>query len=227
MLILGIDTSCASAGVALIRDDAVIGRVAQVDKRTHSVKLLPEIQALLESNSLTPSMLDLIAVTAGPGSFTGLRIGASTAKTMARALDIPVIGVNTLDAICASQDAASEGDLPVLALIDARNTRAYGCLYVKGAPAGIPAVDKADVLLDSIPHEFDGSVIRACGDALNNKGITGILDAEKRFSFVTDGSVLYPDPAVVAALGRGLFEVAEDKSVFAPEKLALNYMKEW
>ena len=227
MLILGIDTSCASAGVALIRDDAVIGRVAQVDKRTHSVNLLPEIQALLESNSLAPSMLELIAVTAGPGSFTGLRIGASTAKTMARALGIPVIGVNTLDALCASENAVSNSELPVLALVDARNTRAYGCLYVKRAPAGAPAVDKTDVLIDSIPRQFEGSAIRVCGDALNNKGITEIIAAEKRFSFKTDGGVTYPDPAVVAALGRELFEGAEDKSVFAPEKLALNYMKEW
>lgn len=227
MLILGIDTSCANAGAALIRDGAVVGTVAQADKRTHSVKLLPEIQALLESNSLSPSMLDLIAVTAGPGSFTGLRIGASTAKTMARALDIPVVGVNTLDALCASELAASDSGLPVLALIDARNTRAYGCLYVKGAPACAPAVEKTDILINSIPHDYSGSSVRVCGDALNSKGIKDILDAEKRFSFITDGGVLYPDPAAVAVLGGALFEKAEDKTVFAPEKLSLNYMKEW
>ncbi len=229
MLILGIDTSCASAGAALIESDgagnySILGSVAQADKRTHSVKLLPEIQVLTESLGVKTGQIGLICVTSGPGSFTGLRIGASTAKTMAWALGIHVAGVNTLDALA---DPLPEDGRLVLSMIDARNLRAYGCLYSDGKPAMKPLVDKVSGIVDAIPDGLAVRRIEVRGDVLRNEEVKKILTANEKYEFLTDGGYLYPDPVRVAALGMKAYDAAPDKSAFAPEKLSLDYMKDW
>ena len=232
MLILGIDTACANAGVALVKDGECLGRVMQADKRTHSVKLLPEIQTLLEARNIAPGALDLIAVSAGPGSFTGVRIGATTAKTLAYTLGIPVVGVNTLDALAAadpSDSSDTSGQTPelTLALIDARNLRAYACLYLNGEPATAYSVDKVAALTDALPAGYRGRRVRVCGDAVLNAEIADILGSDARFGFELDTAHAYPDPADVALTGARIFARAGDRDAFLPHKLTLNYMKDW
>ena len=226
MLILGIDTSCASAGVCLWRDGDTVKKIMQADKRTHSVKLLPEIQVLLSSENILPEQLDLIAVTIGPGSFTGVRIGGSTAKTLAYAVGKPVVGVGTLDALCRSGSSVNVGEL-TLSLIDARNLRAYGCLYLGEKAVISSKVDKVSALLDELPEEFEGKTIRVCGDASINENIMNVLTACERFRFVSDTEAIYPDPAAVALIGYEKYCACEDKTRFTPASLRFDYMKDW
>ena len=224
MLILAIDTSCANAGVCLMRDGSVLGTVSQADKRTHSVKLLPEIQALLESHGVTPAEPDLFAVTTGPGSFTGVRIGAATAKMLAYAAGKPLVGVNTLDVLAGDID----GDEYVLSLIDARNLRAYGRLYRGGRQLTPGAVDKVTALIGALPEEVRGKKIIVRGDAVRNPGICAELAAKGGFEFVPESDRAYPDPAVLAAMAGQIFDAAGRDAVrFAPEKLRIEYMKDW
>ena len=129
MLILAIDTSCANAGVCLMRGGNMLGTVSQADKRTHSVKLLPEIQALMESHGVAPAEPDLFAVTVG--------INAKQYKLDVLAGDI-------------------DGDGYVLSLIDARNLRAYGRLYRGGRQLTPGAVDKVTALIGALPEEVRG-----------------------------------------------------------------------
>ena len=228
MLILAIDTSCANAGVCLMRDGNVLGAVSQADKRTHSVKLLPEIQALLEACGLSPADPDLFAVTTGPGSFTGVRIGAATAKMLAYAAGKPLVGVNTLDVLAGETDPARARDEYVLSLIDARNLRAYGRLYRGGRQLTPGAVDKVSVLIGSRPEEAKGRKIIVRGDAVLNPGICAELASNAGFAFVPETDNAYPDPAVLAAMAGKIFDSAlGDAARFAPESLRIEYMKDW
>ncbi|QKY71224.1 tRNA (adenosine(37)-N6)-threonylcarbamoyltransferase complex dimerization subunit type 1 TsaB [Lentibacillus sp. CBA3610] len=99
MNILAMDTSNHVLGVALLKDDQLIGEVTTNLKKNHSVRLMPAIDQLMRAVDMTPQQLDRIVVAKGPGSYTGVRIGLTTAKSMAWALDIPVVGVSSLEVL--------------------------------------------------------------------------------------------------------------------------------
>ncbi|MDO6451475.1 tRNA (adenosine(37)-N6)-threonylcarbamoyltransferase complex dimerization subunit type 1 TsaB [Oceanobacillus profundus] len=99
MNILAIDTSNQVLGVSILKGDQIIGEVMTNLTKNHSVRLMPAIEKLMKEVSMRPEELDKIIVAKGPGSYTGVRIGVSTAKTMAWALDIPVVGVSSLEVL--------------------------------------------------------------------------------------------------------------------------------
>ncbi|MUK88531.1 tRNA (adenosine(37)-N6)-threonylcarbamoyltransferase complex dimerization subunit type 1 TsaB [Ornithinibacillus sp. L9] len=99
MYILSIDTSNQSLGVAIMKNDIVIGEVITNIAKNHSVRLMPAIDELMKEVNITPEQLEKIVVAKGPGSYTGVRIGLTTAKTLAWALNIPVVGVSSLEAL--------------------------------------------------------------------------------------------------------------------------------
>lgn len=99
MNILAIDTSNQMLGVAIIKNDIVVCEQMTNVAKNHSVRLMPAIEQLMAEVSLLPEQLDQIVVAKGPGSYTGVRIGLTVAKTMAWALNIPVIGVSSLEAL--------------------------------------------------------------------------------------------------------------------------------
>ncbi|MGJ9385850.1 tRNA (adenosine(37)-N6)-threonylcarbamoyltransferase complex dimerization subunit type 1 TsaB [Salipaludibacillus sp. CF4.18] len=97
MNILAIDTSTYVMGVAILRDGVPAGEMRTHLKKNHSIRLMPAIRALFEEVDMKPAELDRIVVSEGPGSYTGVRIGVTTAKTMAWALNRPVIGVSSME----------------------------------------------------------------------------------------------------------------------------------
>ena len=99
MKVLGLDSSGLVAGVALIQDDVLIAEYTTNYKKTHSQTLLPMLDELRRMVDLDLKSIDLIAVAAGPGSFTGLRIGSATAKGLGLALDIPLAALITCTAV--------------------------------------------------------------------------------------------------------------------------------
>jgi tRNA threonylcarbamoyl adenosine modification protein YeaZ len=99
VIILGVDTSLPILSVALTRDDAVLGAIALEGKGSRNEKLLPAIDWLLQESSVDRHAIDLYAVTRGPGSFTGVRIGMATVQGMALALGKPVCAMSTHEAI--------------------------------------------------------------------------------------------------------------------------------
>ena len=122
-----IETSGAYGGIAILEDDRVVGEAAFSSRKTHSRRLLPLAKFLFQDMGLQFSDLDLVAVSQGPGSFTGLRIGMSVAKGLAYGLSIPVVGVPSLDAL-AYAVTACPGDY-ICPLIDARKGEVYCALY--------------------------------------------------------------------------------------------------
>lgn len=96
-ILLAIDTATRFAGLALYDGDLILAESCWLSKNNHSVELMPALARMLEQQKLTADNLSAIAVAIGPGSFTGLRIGLSTAKGLAKAKNIPVLGIPTLD----------------------------------------------------------------------------------------------------------------------------------
>ncbi|MGM0847371.1 MAG: tRNA (adenosine(37)-N6)-threonylcarbamoyltransferase complex dimerization subunit type 1 TsaB [Bacillota bacterium] len=126
MKILGIDTSNYQLGVALVDDNEVIGEYITNIKKNHSLRAMPAVELLMKECGIAPAELDKIVVANGPGSYTGVRIGVTIAKTLAWSLDIPVAGISSL-AVLASSGRYFEG--LVSPLFDARRGQLYTGLY--------------------------------------------------------------------------------------------------
>ncbi|TCO76431.1 tRNA (adenosine(37)-N6)-threonylcarbamoyltransferase complex dimerization subunit type 1 TsaB [Marinisporobacter balticus] len=126
MKILALDTSSIVATVAVMDEGKLIGEYTIHHKRTHSQKLMPMIEELLKNCELTMQDIDVVAVAEGPGSFTGLRIGVATAKGLAHAVNIPVVGISTLDAL-AMNSAFSHGI--ICPILDAKRSQVYAGVY--------------------------------------------------------------------------------------------------
>jgi tRNA threonylcarbamoyladenosine biosynthesis protein TsaB len=126
MKILGLDTSGLVASVAVVEDDNLRGEYTVNYKKTHSQTLLPMLDEVAKMIELDLDTVDVIAVSAGPGSFTGLRIGSATAKGLALALDKQIISVPTVDALAYNLWGSPDVVCP---LMDARRQQAYTGLY--------------------------------------------------------------------------------------------------
>ena len=125
-MILGIESSAVSAGCALMDGGRLVAEQFLNTKHTHSQTLLPMVESMLKSAGLTLGDIDLIAVSAGPGSFTGLRIGVAAVKGMAMGAGIRCAGVSTLEAIAHN---LSWVECTVCALMDARCGQFYNALF--------------------------------------------------------------------------------------------------
>lgn len=141
MKILGIDTSGMVASVAVLEDDILIGEYTLNYKKTHSQTLMPMLDELCRSIELDLETVDAIAVAVGPGSFTGLRIGAATVKGLSFAIDKPVIEISTLEGLAYQ---CSESELVVCPILDARRKQTYAAGFV--FDDGIEEVIKQDAL---------------------------------------------------------------------------------
>ncbi len=128
MLILGIETSAKACSAALCRDGEVLAQSYERTGLTHSRTLLPMIEHMLADTETPKDAVDAIAVAQGPGSFTGIRIGISTAKGLCWGLDRPAIGVSTLEAMAQSARFLPEGTI-VCPAMDARRGQLYNALF--------------------------------------------------------------------------------------------------
>ena len=126
MKILALDSSGLVASVAVVEDDNLLGEYTINYKKTHSQTLLPMLDEVVKMIELDLNTVDAIAVSAGPGSFTGLRIGSATAKGLGLALAKPIVSVPTVDAL--AYNLWGSPDL-VCPLMDARRQQAYTGIY--------------------------------------------------------------------------------------------------
>lgn len=185
MLVLAIDTATL-AGSAALYDDGLLASCFLHTKKTHSERLLPMIDFLLQSIDLELKDIDLVTVVNGPGSFTGIRIGVTTAKTLAQMLHKPLLAVNTLEVLAGN--IASEQDL-ICPVLDARKKEVYTACYKR---------KENGELLEMLPPA-----------ALSVSHLLEFLkDRAEDIWFVGDGLGVYGE-ALKAALG-GRFKTAPD-----------------
>ncbi len=154
MLVAAIDTTARTGSYALVRDGHVLAVASGDPNRPHAERLPAAIVDLLTSQRLHLSDVDVFAVAAGPGSFTGLRIGIATIQGLALALNKPAVGVSTLDALGRAVLPQLDATRPRLAAwVDARRGEVYASLYIGHPDAGGTRLDLADGPLVAAPAE--------------------------------------------------------------------------
>jgi tRNA threonylcarbamoyl adenosine modification protein YeaZ len=126
MKLLILESSGLVASVAVMEDEKMIGEYTVNYKKTHSQTLLPMVDELVKNIGLDLKELDAIAISKGPGSFTGLRIGSATAKGLAQALNIPIVPVSSLEGLAANLFATEDVICPMM---DARRSQVYTGVY--------------------------------------------------------------------------------------------------
>jgi tRNA threonylcarbamoyladenosine biosynthesis protein TsaB len=133
MRVLAIDTALAACSAALLdtENGGVIASESLPMTRGHAEALLPLLERVMKQSGVSFSDIDRVAVTTGPGSFTGLRVGIAAARGIALAADMPAVGVSTLSAFAAPH-LAEDDRTPVVAAIDARNDHVYLQVFAPG-----------------------------------------------------------------------------------------------
>ncbi len=158
MLLLSVDTSTQAGSLAVLRDDRVLGVVSSWVEETYSSRMFRHLEFLLRELSLEIAQFDVFAVTAGPGSFTGLRVGLAAVKGWAEVYQKPIAAVSGLEAVAAQAHSSAPVLVPV---IDARRGQIYAGVYARGA-AGLELRGEECVMA---PGEFLESLAARSRDA--------------------------------------------------------------
>lgn len=222
MKILAIESSGLVASVAVIENGVLLGEYTMNYKKTHSQTLLPMLDELGKMIELDLNTIDAIAVSKGPGSFTGLRIGSATAKGLGLALDKPIIPVPTIDALAYNLWGT---DKLVCPLLDARRQQVYTGLYTFESGRLVTQLPQCAVDI----HEIIEEVNKA------QKTVIFLGDGVPVFADIIEASVTVPflyapatcnrqRAASVAALGAVLYEngIVEHAKDHKPDYLRLS-----
>jgi tRNA threonylcarbamoyladenosine biosynthesis protein TsaB len=185
VLILSLDTSSPSGSVAILRDEITLGVVSTRAEENYSSRIFRHLEFLLSDLTLNLADFDLFAVSAGPGSFTGLRVGLAAAKGWAEVYRKPVVGVSALEAVAFQ---ACPGKSVLVPALDARRGQTYFGVY-RPAAAGL-ALDGEEFVVT--PDEFAEKL----GALARNRSADQRGNGGGGFSIVT------PDASVVAVVSR-------------------------
>jgi tRNA threonylcarbamoyladenosine biosynthesis protein TsaB len=206
MLILGLDTCLSSCSVAVFDGERVLASAREVMARGHQERLAPMAREVMAQAGLPFDRLERIAVTVGPGSFTGLRVGIAFAKGLALALDLPAVGIGTLEALAAEAPFARQGGLVVPA-IDARRGQLYLQAFENGRALMAPDALTAEIAAARVVELSQGRPFTLVGS-----GATLLAD-------------LMPGAAVVPAEGADARQVARLASTRGPAPLRPLYLR--
>lgn len=212
MILLAFDTAQGALSAAIRDSEGEL--VASFEERTrgHAEALMPLLETVLAEAALGFSDLDALAVTVGPGTFTGLRVGLAAARGVALAMRLPLVGVTTLEAV--AEPVAAEADETVLVSFDARREEVYmQAFFAHGAPATGPLIVRLDAVLEHLPR--GPFVLAGTGAGL----MANILSPAKRGYRLADTRP-QPDASAVARIAaQRLEEQGTDAFRVAPAPL--------
>ena len=214
MKLIGIDSSGLVASVAIIEDETLVAEYTVEHKKTHSTTLMPMLSEIVKMSETDLQEIDAIAIAAGPGSFTGLRIGSATAKGLAYSLNIPIVPVPTLAALAYNIQFFDGIICPIM---DARREQVYNGLYTftNGEFTGIKAQRALAVeeLVVELNAEFSGKNVVFLGDGV--PVYRHIIDEKIELThFYAPSNISKQRAGSVAVLGkmyynRGIMETAK------------------
>ncbi|QXD14362.1 tRNA (adenosine(37)-N6)-threonylcarbamoyltransferase complex dimerization subunit type 1 TsaB [Rhodocaloribacter litoris] len=218
--LLAIETATDVCSVALMQHGTVVAASTLVRPRAHAENLVPMIRDVLGYAGVPPERLEAVAVSKGPGSYTGLRIGVSTAKGLVVALGIRLVGVPSLEALAAQLvPVTAPGDL-ICTAFNARRDEVYVAAFRRAADGLTPAAETAALpvtaLADWLPSPGAGRLWLAGEGA---PAVAAALPPARREDLhLVDPACLVPDAGAVARLGRLRLErgQTEDPATFEP-----------
>ena len=221
--IIVFDTSTKACSVSLYRDSELLASWHQVaEGYTHAEELHLRISEVMQKAQVKFSQLDAVAVGKGPGSYTGLRIGVSSAKGLAYSLDIPLISIESLDLILA--DIETPDQSIVIPMIDARRLEAYAKVFIRKENEFIELESTTNIILDSkafkaLLERYINHSIHFVGDAAV-KTSDFLISHERinQFTFSTDN---YPDTRSIGPLLEDLFKQKRFENVITFEPFYL------
>jgi tRNA threonylcarbamoyladenosine biosynthesis protein TsaB len=221
MKILAVDTTATCASVAVCENDTILAMYTQKNGLTHSETLLPMVDAMLRNLKLTPDDVDMFAVSEGPGSFTGVRIGVAAIKGLAFGKNKICVGTSTLDALARNAMGLS-GNFLAVPVMDARRSQLYNAVF----------------------EYNDGELTRLCDDRLISAADLEkeLAECEKPIYFFGDGYaiadklnipskvstpkiLIYQNAAAVAASALYKYESSEAKDSFTDFTLSPKYLR--
>lgn len=221
MNILAIDTSNQVLGVAVISNQQVLAEFITNINKNHSIRLMPAVDHVMKEAGLIPNELDKIVVAKGPGSYTGIRIGLTTAKTMAWTLKIPIVGVSSLEVV------ANNGQLfkgIICPFFDARRGQVYTGLYQADGKGHVnQLLDEENILfsewLEKIKYHYTEQPILFLSNdlSIHKEAIISIIGERAIFP---DHSLHIPRPSVLGILGSNR-EENDDTHRLVPNYLRL------
>ena len=222
MKILGIDTSTPIGSIALIDDNNIVAEHTLNIIQAHSSRLLPAIDTVLKWGEISPSDLDGCAVGIGPGSFTGIRIGVATVKSLCYAVDKPIIGVSTLEAIAYNLRWTDGIICPIL---DARRSEIYASIFHGGTEWQRITNDLClpiDAFLDKLDnHTSQDAAPIFVGDGLTTYG-NEIRERYNKTAYFADPIFNVPRGATIAKLGTERLKQGDSDSYWT---LVPNYVR--
>jgi tRNA threonylcarbamoyladenosine biosynthesis protein TsaB len=217
MKVLAIDTSNYVLGVAIVDEEKVIGEVITNLPKNHSVRVMPTIEQLMKECGIKPKELEKIVVAMGPGSYTGVRIGVTIAKTLAWSLQIPLVGVSSLEVVAANGRHFNGFISP---LFDARRGQVYTGLYqYEGKRLTCVEEDKIILLADWLEElrKRETPVLFVGNDLVIHK--EQIETDLEQFAYVAPYTDWNPRPSELAVLGMEKAPV--DVHTFVPNYIRL------
>ncbi|MDM5318952.1 tRNA (adenosine(37)-N6)-threonylcarbamoyltransferase complex dimerization subunit type 1 TsaB [Bacillus pumilus] len=217
MTILAIDTSNHTLGIALVKDSIVIGESITYLKKNHSVRAMPTVEALMKECGVAPTELSKIVVAKGPGSYTGVRIGVTIAKTLAWTLSIPISAVSSLETLAANGQYFDGWISP---LFDARRGQVYTGLYTFEEGKIKEIKPDQNILFTDWLHELKqtGKPVLFLGQDvhLHEESIRSILG---KTAVIAEGAFHNPRPSMLAFLGAD--RPAEDVHQLVPNYIRM------
>ncbi len=211
-MVLGIDSSAITAGCALYDGEKIVAEQFLNTRHTHSETLLPMVKSMMESAKVTLSDVDRIAITTGPGSFTGLRIGISCVKGMCFGNEKPCVAVSTPEAIAFN---FVQIDGIICACMDARCKQVYNALFKSENGRITRLCDDRAIAAASLAEELS---------ALGGRVILAGDGAELMSAF-TDGKYELAPPTLRFQRGSGVCLAAEGKPDIAASALMPSYLR--
>ncbi len=215
MKILAIETTTKNLGVAIADENSILAEHKGLAELRHAQDLLPNIDALLKKIGSKLEEIDSFAISIGPGSFTGLRVGVSTLKGLNMVTGIPIVSIPTLDAIAYN---ALDRDAPICVIVDAKKKNLYTSLYKRGNGGIIKLWDYLLISPEDLIKRIDAPTL-FLGDGAALYG--GFILERLKDARLADKDCWSPDAKVVARLGVDKFKRKEFED---PDTMVPMYM---
>jgi len=246
MLILSVDTSTRMGSAALLRDSQVLAEISGYEETPYSTRLFRDVAVLHERASFRMDQVDVFAVAAGPGSFTGLRVGLTAVKAWAEVHEKPIAAISGLEAIAAEflmGESSSSGEVPnggrsrvgdtpglsgarfIAPFLDGRRGQLFGAIYRRPSEnsGGLALVSEESILS---PDEFLELVRGKCTESVQLVSPTPeIIPAARISEVLGDAPIVQVSAALATAIGQLGFERAKRGELVDSLRLDANYVR--